>query len=647
MVSADDGSSTGRASLGRAFDRLVGGTTRYLHHGRVLWRATRLWSVLTLGLTVFDATARTVLMIAVGQFVGSVPAAVQAGAGTEETDQAWRWFLVVAALLTAGPVVQSLQSVSSDRCSAAYLAYVFDLVADAGVRPRGIAHLDSPESAGRLRAVVDGTRDWSFVMGIDSTWSVLAARLAGVGAIAVLVPWRWWVPFVVAAAFLILSNVFMRWISLAFDQLLQTTGNERRRAGYLRRLLTHGESAKEVRLFGLVDWLGDTYRATWFDAMTELWRARISGLGPVLVTCLGAAVMLGGALALIGVDVVAGTVSLAGAVTLTQASLMLQRFGNLGNFSSSLARNTSVLQALIELRRDLGLPTVDPAPSRIEERVARNGSVAAAEVRLDGVSFGYPTRDTRAVDNVTLHIPAGQAIAIVGVNGAGKSTLIKLLCGLYSPDEGSVLVDGADPAGMEEARRKVAVIFQDFVRYPLSLRDNVLLHARVDDHDREVLDRALGDAGGAPLLDRLEHGWDTILSAEYEDGTDLSGGQWQRVALARALAAVAGGAGVLILDEPTAALDVRAEAALFDRFLEVTRGVTTILVSHRLSSVRHADRIVVLADPAEGGPGIVEDGTHNELMRLGGRYSRLFTLQARRFTLTEHRDSDDAGPVIR
>ncbi|HET6741809.1 MAG TPA: ABC transporter ATP-binding protein, partial [Kribbella sp.] len=182
----------------------------------------------------------------------------------------------------------------------------------------------------------------------------------------------------------------------------------------------------------------------------------------------------------------------------------------------------------------------------------------------------------------------------------------------------------------EATRRRVAVISQDFVRYHASLRDNVVLGTA----DQLLVEQALTDAGGAALPDRLERSWNTVLSAEYDGGTDLSGGQWQRVALARALAAVAGGAGILVLDEPTAALDVRAEAALFERFLEVTRGVTTILVSHRLSSVRHADRIVVLAGPGDLRSGIVEDGTHEELLALGGRYAELFTLQASRFAGT-------------
>jgi ATP-binding cassette subfamily B protein len=170
------------------------------------------------------------------------------------------------------------------------------------------------------------------------------------------------------------------------------------------------------------------------------------------------------------------------------------------------------------------------------------------------------------------------------------------------------------------------VIFQEFVRYQLSLKENIALGARGAADTDAVVRTALHDAAADDVLDRLGGDWDVVLSGEYSGGTDLSGGQWQRVALARALAAVAGGSGVLVLDEPTAALDVRAEAQLFDRFLEVTRGMTTVLVSHRLSSVRHADRIVVIEDGR-----IIEDGSHDQLLEHGGRYAGMFTLQASRF----------------
>jgi ABC-type multidrug transport system fused ATPase/permease subunit len=218
-----------------------------------------------------------------------------------------------------------------------------------------------------------------------------------------------------------------------------------------------------------------------------------------------------------------------------------------------------------------------------------------------------------------LVIPAGTSLAIVGPNGAGKTTLVKLLCRLYDPLQGSVLVDGIDlrELDVESWRSRIAAVFQDFIRYELSLSENV---APGGGAGEEVTD-ALEKASASDLADPA-----TVLSRAYEGGTDISGGQWQRVALARALYAVQGGAGVVVLDEPTAQLDVRGEAEIFDRVLQSTRGCTTILISHRFSTVRHADRICVL----EGGR-VVELGSHEELMAAGGRYRTMFELQASRF----------------
>ena len=237
------------------------------------------------------------------------------------------------------------------------------------------------------------------------------------------------------------------------------------------------------------------------------------------------------------------------------------------------------------------------------------------------------------MDGLELAIPAGQSVAIVGENGAGKSTLIKLLCGLYEPDLGLIELAGRRPAA---ARHRIGVIFQNFVHYELSLRANVGFGDLTHAGNEAAMSRALTDAGAGELLRSLPDGWDTVLSAGYPGGRELSGGQWQKIALARALAAVHGGAGLLILDEPAASLDVRAEAELFDRFLEVTAGVTTILVTHRLASVRRADRIVVMV-----GGRVVEDGCHQELIAAGGRYAAMFALQAERFA--DRRPAVDAG----
>ena len=289
-----------------------------------------------------------------------------------------------------------------------------------------------------------------------------------------------------------------------------------------------------------------------------------------------------------------------------------------------LARATEVAWQATQLVRQLAAPAAaGPAPRTSLTGRTRDQRAGPVEVLLSGVQFSYPGRTTPTLDGLELAIPAGQSLAIVGENGAGKSTLIKLLCGLYEPDLGLIELAGCAPAA---ARHRIGVIFQNFVHYELPLRANVGFGDVTSAGDEAALARALTDAGARELLRTLPDGWDTVLSAGYPGGRDLSGGQWQKIALARALAAVHGGAGLLILDEPTANLDVRAEAELFDRFLEVTAGITTILVSHRLASVRQADRIVVIA-----GGRVAEDGSHQELMTSGGRYAAMFALQAERF----------------
>jgi ABC-type multidrug transport system fused ATPase/permease subunit len=250
----------------------------------------------------------------------------------------------------------------------------------------------------------------------------------------------------------------------------------------------------------------------------------------------------------------------------------------------------------------------------------RSGAgIPAHELRFRDLTFAYPG-GTPVLDHFDLTIPAGSSLAIVGQNGAGKTTLAKLLCRLYDPQAGAIEVDGVDARELDLTswRRRLTAVFQDFIRLELPLRDNVAPGGAPD----EVVRAALESAGAQHLA-----GLDTVLARGYDGGTELSGGQWQRVALARALCAVRLGAGVVLLDEPTAQLDVRGEAEIFDRILAETRHCTTILISHRFSTVRHADRICVL----ERGR-VIELGTHDELMALGGRYQTMFNLQAQRFT---------------
>jgi ABC-type multidrug transport system fused ATPase/permease subunit len=250
------------------------------------------------------------------------------------------------------------------------------------------------------------------------------------------------------------------------------------------------------------------------------------------------------------------------------------------------------------------------------ERTA--AAMPARQIRFRDITFAYPG-GAPVLDGFDLTIPAGTSLAIVGQNGAGKTTLAKLLCRLYDPQNGAIEIDGTDVRDLdiEQWRTRLAAVFQDFTRFELSLRDNVAPAGAPDD----VVVNSLADAGASRLA-RL----DTVLARGYDDGIDLSGGQWQRVALARALCAVKEGAGVVLLDEPTAQLDVRGEAEIFERLLAATRHCTTILISHRFSTVRHVDRICVL----EQGK-VVELGTHAELMAVNGRYRTMFDLQAQRF----------------
>jgi ATP-binding cassette subfamily B protein len=291
---------------------------------------------------------------------------------------------------------------------------------------------------------------------------------------------------------------------------------------------------------------------------------------------------------------------------------------------------------------------VEGAEARLKD-VRRNisGGRSAArlprsEIRFENVSFRYPGQEVDVLKGLDLAVPAGQSLAIVGHNGAGKTTLIKLLCRLYEPTDGRITVDGLDLQQLEPSawQRRIAAIFQDYVKYPLSASDNVVFGGLESGGDESLLKRTAEKVRITKVIENLPNGWETTLSTEYGGGVDLSGGEWQRVALARALFAAGGGASVLILDEPTASLDVRGEAEIYGKFLELTAGLTTLLISHRFSTVRRAERICFL----EGGR-VIEEGDHSSLMTAAGRYAELFNLQAARFA-EEQRQQDEAPSEV-
>ncbi|MBM7786059.1 ABC transporter ATP-binding protein [Tenggerimyces flavus] len=492
------------------------------------------------------------------------------------------------------------------------------------VRPRGIAHLDDPE-VHNLHTASGGVGWTSISFALSAQVGMVATHLSLAGA-AVLVGTilGWWYAVLLCVATLAVEAWLARERRVESGIWAGDTEGQRR-SEYVFDLAM-SRSAKELRVFGLASWLTNSYAALWNAIMAPVWAGRRR---TTLVTTAAFVGYLGVLLWGLVASIRAGT---AGGLSLTQVGTVIPALlavpATLGAalmWNSGLGSGQTGRQALRALR-ELSARVGEPSP--------RDGRPPSwgdqLEVVFEDVGFRYPGQSRDVLSGLSLRIAPRERLALVGVNGAGKSTLVKLLAGVYQPTSGRVLVNGTDLATLNEAalarwQARVTAITQDFACLPMTAAENVLLGKG----DRDIWSAA-HRSGAAGFVGELPRGWETVLSAEFDGGVDLSAGQWQRLALARALVAVEGGAGLLVLDEPAAALDVRAEADLVDRYLEHTEGVSSLVISHRFSVVRPADRIVVLADGR-----IAESGTHDELMAAGGRYAAMFTLQADRYTRTE------------
>jgi ATP-binding cassette, subfamily B, bacterial len=591
----------------------IGSPARWRALLALLWKAGPGRTVAFGVLTVAVGVLPTVVILLTGKLLTVIP---RQGSAVPGMRPGLFWLCALMGCLAALAVVAGALVHCIRLLDNAFALEIHRTVARATLATPGVAPLEDPSFADELHAVRDAERRGVLRRTVGSLSSVVSTRLRGIGAFVVLLGFQWWAPLLLAAAWHLTNRAYVQATENGVSVNMSDGSVRQRRAEYLRSLALDPPAAKEVRVFALGGWVVARYGEAWLDALGMLWRSRRANLGITAAAALALAGSHAVVLIALGVAASRGEIGTAALLVFVQAAIATSDLGLLRDPQWFLAQSLAVAE------RVAGLSSRAPSSFPDAEPAARALPAGKLAVRLDDVRFTYRGRERPTLDGLTLDIPAGQSLAIVGENGAGKSTLVKLLCGLYDPDAGRITLGGVSPG---QARGRVAVIFQDFVRYALSLRENVAFGCLPLMRDQAALEGALRDAGGAGLLERLPDGWDTILARDL-GGADLSGGQWQRVALARALAAVRGGAGLLILDEPTASLDVRAETELFERFLEVTRGITTLLVSHRLSSVRHADRIVVI----DGGR-VVEDGTHDALLRAGGRYAEMFSLQAERF----------------
>ena len=456
------------------------------------------------------------------------------------------------------------------------------------------------------------------------TNGVLGLLGSGAAVVAVGAALLWIEPLVVVV--IVVGGIPSLFLNRLSSKLMHAfsvrqTPNDRRR-GYLYQVLTRKEEAQEVRAFGSGDYLRDEHDRLYDERINDLrsiLRRRM--LYGMVVGVTTAAVTLG-AITMLLVFVRTGRIEVGDAAAALGAVILLA-----GRIRGLMGSTGSLYEGALFLKDFTDFVDIDPSESSASPSatVGENGDAPFDEIQLDGVSFTYPSRQAPSLTDISLSIRKGEVIALVGENGSGKTTLTKLLAGLYSPSEGSIKWDGKDVADIDPVvvQAHITLIFQDFARYFMTARENVAVSRFSDVDDLERVRNAARLAGVDSFLEDLPLGYESLLGSSFVGGVDLSLGQWQRIALARAYFR---DAPMLILDEPTASLDPRGEYEVFQQVRRLAEGRTVVLVSHRFSSVRAADRIFVLKAGR-----IIEQGNHLALLAQEGLYSELFRLQAEGF----------------
>ncbi|MFI7633007.1 ABC transporter ATP-binding protein [Nonomuraea sp. NPDC049400] len=561
--------------------------------------------------------------LATGWLVASLTA-MASGRGAAAT---LVWPVMTMSILLIADEVLGLASAALEQYTAGRIdARVRRRVRALALSPDDMAHLEDSafaDEAARASDIGEGrfrSPGTASVGQLRLLFRILAA-LGSAGVIAVSFTPA--LSVVLLGASLIMRAALRRWW-LQIAEVRDSREGLRRRVEYWTDIASTGAAAKEVRLFGLHQWVVHLRTREELAWAGPLWSIDRDVLRRQWFIALLAAISAGSALLWPGLAAARGDLPVEELMTVLVAAWALFEMGGMGREAFDIEYGLGAVRALNRLNSSHENTRALTA--------GRSRSDGPAALHAEGLVFRYPGASQNVIDGLDLHVRPGEVLALVGHNGVGKTTLVKVLAGLYVPTAGQLLVDGSPLQSSDLAawRRRAAVVFQDFNRYPLSVADNIALAAPEHRDDLDGIRAAARQVGIDGFIDQLPDGYRTPLSSDLNGGTDLSGGQWQRIAIARAIFAVEHGRDLLILDEPTAHLDVEAEAGFYRRIIAEVTGATVLLISHRLSTVRPADRIVLL-DKGR----VAEQGSHETLIANGQAYARDFHLQAARFRNTE------------
>lgn len=587
----------------------------------LVWKASPAYALLTIMLTAITAAAAPAQIWMTKMVIDRVVGATQTGA--PRIAEGWAALLAplsgVLLVWVVGVVCQSLRKELGELMAYRTRMHIECLILEKAAE-LDMAFYETPAFHNQLAlAGVESFRAHNFAtLSLD-----LLGNLLSLGALLAMLARLH--PLVVVTLVLTAAPMMLI-LAYAANLHWKLRGDRtpaRRMSTYVAELLRSREAVKEIRLFGLHARFLQQFRQFWGQYFDEERQIRLSKERWTVALGL---LSMGG---IAGIWLYAIIEAVEGRITIGDVALTFQATEQARGVLAYLFQRAGMFYEHCLFADNLFV-LLDLDPGSVEGALARRGEDPVPKplekgIEFRHVSFHYPGGDRDVLRDVSFCLRPGETVALVGENGAGKSTLVKLLARLYDPVEGEILVDGRDLRDLDSGEwwRQIGVIFQDFMCYHLSVQENIGFGQVEFLEDRARVVGAAEKGGALPMIEKLPDGFDTVLGKTFEEGVDLSGGEWQKVALSRAFMR---DAQVLILDEPTAGLDALAEYEVFDRFAELTAGKTTVFISHRFSTVRMADRILVLRDGQ-----LMEEGAHGDLMAQAGHYARMFAAQADRY----------------